>query len=632
MADQCIVCLEALDTIPTESDSPLSNHGTEAAEVAPTALGNDFSDATSYNSQPIAIIKTCGHILHDTCLQAWIEKANSCPICRQAFHLVEVYDKVGGKPIDCEIMHRFSDGAQTLTNVSGNLLNTYTVEDKKQVAEFDPSAWIDDQVEQFESTPCPICDSADNEEVLLLCDACDAPYHTHCVGLDDVPHGHWFCMECIHEGANSRSADLTRLQRPGRQPRTFTHRTQAQVRRARRRVPTDAWYGAWNQISGRVYDALNLELDFSDDEQSMAGYRRHANRTASEQREFQQWQQRVRIASRQGARDVFRAAARPMIQVEEQPEMQKPNPEEEKAWEAFEQVRESDLGRSSSRKRKARSITKSPAERSAEPERKLKRPKTRRVVNKPGSPSGEASTSRRNTSIPASLSPRRHAAPVTAPTAAPSFLSSLLKEVEMSASTDDESAYHVLGNDATSPSIEHSSPAASPSASNYSTPRALSPTTPPPYRHRPSSPLPLTSRVEPIYPPANYSPNRSPPQLSHKPDGERLTLGSPPEIRQPRPRRQQRPLPRSHESSPSRANLSIEAKEGINKIVRTALEPHYKKPSGITKEQYSAINRLVSRMLYEKISDPNALDDNTKSAWEKIASAEVTKAVEGLSA
>jgi hypothetical protein len=109
MADQCIVCLEALDTIPTESDSPLSNHGTEAAEVAPTALGNDFSDATSYNSQPIAIIKTCGHILHDTCLQAWIEKANSCPICRQAFHLVEVYDKVGGKPIDCAIMHRFSD-------------------------------------------------------------------------------------------------------------------------------------------------------------------------------------------------------------------------------------------------------------------------------------------------------------------------------------------------------------------------------------------------------------------------------------------------------------------------------------------------------------------------------------------
>jgi hypothetical protein len=78
--------------------------------------------------------------------------------------------------------------------------------------------------------------------------------------------------------------------------------------------------------------------------------------------------------------------------------------------------------------------------------------------------------------------------------------------------------------------------------------------------------------------------------------------------------------------------MSIEAKEGISKIVRTALEPHYKKPAGITKEQYSNINRVVSHMLYEKIPDPGALDENEKSIWEKIATAEVTKAVESLGA
>jgi hypothetical protein len=78
--------------------------------------------------------------------------------------------------------------------------------------------------------------------------------------------------------------------------------------------------------------------------------------------------------------------------------------------------------------------------------------------------------------------------------------------------------------------------------------------------------------------------------------------------------------------------MSIEAKEGISRIVRTALEPHYKKPAGITKEQYSNINRVVSHMLYEKIPDPGALDENEKSIWEKIASAEVTKAVESLGA
>jgi hypothetical protein len=75
--------------------------------------------------------------------------------------------------------------------------------------------------------------------------------------------------------------------------------------------------------------------------------------------------------------------------------------------------------------------------------------------------------------------------------------------------------------------------------------------------------------------------------------------------------------------------MSIEAKEGINKIVRSALEPHYKKPAGITKEQYATINRLVSRMLYDKIADPDNFE-NAKESWEKVANAEVAKAVEGL--
>lgn len=437
-------------------------------------------------------------------------------------------------------------------------------------------------------------------------------------------------MECIYEGANARSADIPRLHRPVRQPRTFAQRTQAQVRRARRRVQADDWHGAWNQISGRVWDALNIDLDYSDDDQHMVSYRRHQQRTERERREFLQWQQRLNIASRQGARDIFRDAARPILSAREQPQTPKPTAAEEKAWEAFENAREADLNGSSGRKRKARSITRSPTEQSAEPERKLKRPKTRRIVNRPGSSSNGSSSNRRNNSPSNSSSTQQAPGPVADSTNAPTFLSSLLKEVEMSTTTDDESVQLPLGTSASSPSVEHSSPA----TSNYSTPRAMS-ITPPPYRvKRPGSPLPLTSRIEPNFPPADYSPNRSPLEHNHQSDGDRSLLISPPasEIRQPRPRRQQAPLPRSQEASPTRVNISIEAKEGISKIVRTALEPHYKKPAGITKEQYSNINRLVSHMLYEKIIDPQSLDENEKSAWEKIATAEVTKAVESLGA
>ena len=95
MADQCIVCLESLDYSPPEIDSKSPKPGLESAEVAPTTFGND--SGSEYNGLVIAVIQTCNHILHDTCLRDWTLKANSCPICRQAFHLVEVYDKVGGK-------------------------------------------------------------------------------------------------------------------------------------------------------------------------------------------------------------------------------------------------------------------------------------------------------------------------------------------------------------------------------------------------------------------------------------------------------------------------------------------------------------------------------------------------------
>lgn len=77
--------------------------------------------------------------------------------------------------------------------------------------------------------------------------------------------------------------------------------------------------------------------------------------------------------------------------------------------------------------------------------------------------------------------------------------------------------------------------------------------------------------------------------------------------------------------------MSIEAKEGINKIVKTALAPHWK-GAEITKEQYAEINRDVSRKLYEIVADRNLSDEREKSTWEKIASSEVATAVKSLMA
>lgn len=91
MADQCIVCLEDLDVVP----DPSVHDDLREVAAASAELSTPHPSNTD-NQQPIALIKPCGHVLHDECLREWSQKANSCPICRHAFNLVEVLDKVGG--------------------------------------------------------------------------------------------------------------------------------------------------------------------------------------------------------------------------------------------------------------------------------------------------------------------------------------------------------------------------------------------------------------------------------------------------------------------------------------------------------------------------------------------------------
>jgi hypothetical protein len=92
MADQCIVCLEDLDVVPDAILNDLQNAGPAISKESATTHPGKFD-----NQQLIALIKPCSHVLHDECLREWSQKANSCPICRHTFNLVEVLDKVGGK-------------------------------------------------------------------------------------------------------------------------------------------------------------------------------------------------------------------------------------------------------------------------------------------------------------------------------------------------------------------------------------------------------------------------------------------------------------------------------------------------------------------------------------------------------
>ncbi|KAK4650413.1 hypothetical protein QC762_707220 [Podospora pseudocomata] len=646
MADQCIVCLENLEVESNpDATTPAQQRLSKELEAEHARLAvtdpNALAELNSKQDLPlggrehhVAQIPICGHMLHDVCLREWSEKANSCPICRQTFHVVTVYDRIGGQ-----------------------YLSTRRVEDKKQVPEFDPQAWADENPEEevVVSNPCPVCNSADHEEVLLLCDGCDACYHTHCIGLDRIPAGPWFCMECVHSLGPELiqpAAAGNGLQENSARPLYYFPRTQASMRRARQRARSDEWQGAWGRITGRIWDALELDLDYQDDDDQVVfeGLRRSQQLRERERQEHERWQQRLNIASRLGARDVF---------VNNMPILARPAPpppppqesrEETLAWGALEKARET----TESRKRKSRSGTAEPhEEQHPEPERKLKRPRTRRM---PTIQNGESSTAARAEAEPSNRPEQSNGTSSANPGAAsrtttdipPSFLSSLLKEVEMSTPSDEETLRHIYGPIPGANDV--SSPARSPS------PLSQGCITPPPVRS--SSPhMTLSSHITPIYPPANFSPtrasssnsssikpsratsphkhahrdNRSSPENSDsEPRGRQHPR--PLELRQPQPRRN-RPavLPRSENVSPTRPTLPLELKQNINSIVKAALRPHWRDRQ-LTAEQYEKINRDISRLIYEEVKDPSAVTEDTKQSWEKTASQEVARAVASLKA
>ncbi|XP_016450763.2 uncharacterized protein LOC107775533 [Nicotiana tabacum] len=119
-------------------------------------------------------IDCCDHYFCFVCIMEWSKVESRCPMCKRRFSTIRRPPKPPVFP------------SERVVNVPV----------RDQVYHYLGNATTGPQ-DLYDKVQCNVCHSTADDSLLLLCDLCDAAYHTYCVGLGaTVPEGDWFCADC----------------------------------------------------------------------------------------------------------------------------------------------------------------------------------------------------------------------------------------------------------------------------------------------------------------------------------------------------------------------------------------------------------------------------------------------------
>lgn len=158
-----------MDDNPVSSDSDSS---CDAMEKCPICLH-------AFREQEIGTPSVCEHSFCAPCIEEWSSNVQTCPIDRKPFTTIR-------------IRSRFTDGV---------FVREVTAKAKAS----------NENVIELEFTQCEICNRSDREDIMLLCDGCDAGYHMDCLmpPLTEIPEGSWYCDNCF--ASETSEDDITQV-------------------------------------------------------------------------------------------------------------------------------------------------------------------------------------------------------------------------------------------------------------------------------------------------------------------------------------------------------------------------------------------------------------------------------------
>ncbi|KAG8363883.1 hypothetical protein BUALT_Bualt19G0068800 [Buddleja alternifolia] len=122
------------------------------------------------------ILNCCSHYFCFACIMEWSKVESRCPLCKQRFATISRNARTDG-------IHDLRDAV-------------ITVPERDQI--YQPSEEeLRGYLDPYENFFCTECQQGGDDSFMLLCDLCDSPAHTYCVGLGRaVPEGNWYCDGC----------------------------------------------------------------------------------------------------------------------------------------------------------------------------------------------------------------------------------------------------------------------------------------------------------------------------------------------------------------------------------------------------------------------------------------------------